>query len=55
MSTKRGINKFGKKAVVAIVEEYLQLDTLGVFEPISYNQLNKSQRSGVLNAIDLVK
>ena len=55
MSAKKGINTFGEKAVVAIVEEYWQLDTLGVFEPITYDQLNKTQKSEVLNAIDLIK
>ena len=55
MSAKRGINTIGEKAVVAIVEEYQQLDSLGVFVPIPYDQLNRTQRSGVLNAINLIK
>ena len=37
------------------MEEYQQLDDLGVFEPLMPEEVSKNQKLNVLNAIDLIK
>ena len=39
-SIKKGIVKYGEKAIIAIMKEYAQLHNKEVFEPIKKQNLN---------------
>ena len=51
MSAKKGIQKFGERALNAIVAEYEQLENLLVFTPVDVNSLPPEVRKGVLHAM----
>ena len=55
MSATKGIKLFGNKAVSAIENEYEQMDTLNVFQPLHFKNIPTNQKSNILNAIDLIK
>jgi len=54
MSAKKGIEKFGERALVALAKEYAQLDDLNVFIPKHINELTREEIKKALNAIDLI-
>jgi len=55
MHAKKGIRVYGDRALKAMSEEYSQLESLGVFQPIHTRTLNVDQRRSALNVIDLIK
>ena len=55
MSAKKGIERFGERALQAIITEYEQFENLSVFTPISLKHLSPSDRKLALHAIDLIK
>ena len=57
---KKGIERFGERAVGAIIKEYKQLDqgsfsSKPVDQPIEQNNLTKEDRSKALEAVNLIK
>ena len=55
MSAKAGIKKYGKVAVDALFNEFLQLHDLGVFVGKMASDLTKAQRRAALRAISVIK
>jgi len=55
MHAKKGIRVYGDRALKAMSDEYSQLESLGVFQPIHVKTLNFEQRKSALNVIDLIK
>ena len=55
MSAKAGIKKFGEQAILAIIKEYAQLDSLDVFEPKLMKTLTKEQMAKALRTITVIK
>ena len=55
MSAMKGIKVFGDKDVSAIENEYKQMDTLNVFQPLYFKNIPPNQKQNILNAIDSIK
>ena len=55
MSAIEGIRVFGNKAISAIKNEYKQMDTPNVFQPLHYNSILSHHKPNIINAIDLIK
>ena len=55
MSAMKGIKVFGDKAVSAFKNEYKQMETLNVFQPLHFKNIPPNQTPNILNAIDLIK
>ena len=46
---------FGEKELMAIIEEYKQLNELEVFKPLDVRKLSSLQKANAPNAMDLIK
>ena len=55
MNLKRGIKKFGPKAVEALMKEFLQFEELDIYEGIMANTLTPEQKKRALRAINIIK
>ena len=55
MSAKKGIKEFDKRAVVAILKEFAQLDEMGVVEPLDPDKLTAQQKEYALRTVSLLK
>jgi hypothetical protein len=55
VSVKEGINRYGHKAVEAVMQEYAQLDDRKIFSPLKPNELSASTKRNALNLITMVK
>ena len=55
MSARRGLEKHGEKAAVAILKEFTQLHNMGVFEGVHKSQLTPLQLKGALRLVTVVK
>ena len=55
MSAKEGIQRFGKAAEVALMQEFAQLENLDAYEALDAKLLTRAQRQAALRAINLIK
>ena len=55
MSTKKGFEIFGERAIVAMIKEYQQLYNLNVFGRIPDGDLTEARKRAALKAINLIK
>lgn len=55
MSAREGLKRFGEKAETALVTEWIQLDSLGVYEGKKWYQLTKEQRRRAMRLVQLIK
>ena len=55
MSTRKGIERYGKLAIAAMLKEYKQLDNLLVFGAVSPESMSDQERRRALCAINLIK
>ena len=55
MTAKAGIKLFGQAAISALMQEFSQLEDLGVYEAVDSKLLTQKQRRGALRAINLIK
>ena len=55
MGAKKGINKFGKQALDALMKEFTQLANMNVFNGVDPKQLTAQQKKEALRAIGLIK
>ena len=55
MTTKKGIEKHGERAVSAMYKEYTQLEDMKVMGEINSESLTRSHKKGELRAINLIK
>lgn len=55
MTARAGIEKYGKVAVDALYQEFLQLHDLTVLEGQDANKLTKQQKRQALRAISVIK
>ena len=55
MTAKAGIEKYGKCAVDALYQEFLQLHDLTVFAGQDASKLTKHQKQQALRAISVIK
>ena len=54
MTAKAGIRLYGEKAVQALMQEFAQLEYLGVFLAKSAKELTREQKGEALRAINLI-
>jgi hypothetical protein len=55
MTATAGIKKHGQAAVDALLQEFCQLDSKNVFEPLDASTLTASQKREALRAVNLIK
>ena len=55
MTATAGIKKHGQAAVDALLQEFCQLDSTNVFEPLDASTLTASQKRESLRAVNLIK
>jgi hypothetical protein len=55
MTAKAAIKKHGKAAEDAMMDEYIQLENLNVYQPINPSTLTRDQQKSALRAINLIK
>ena len=55
MGSKKGINKFGKQAIDALMQEFTQIVNMDVFKGVDPAQLTNEQKKEALRAIGLIK
>ena len=55
MSAREGLKLFGERAANALIDEWVQLDTLGVFEGAYFHLLTPEQRKQALKLVQLIK
>lgn len=55
VSMKQGLERFGERAVEAVLKEFAQLDDSDSFEPQYAHPLTRDQKHSALNLITLVK
>jgi hypothetical protein len=55
MTATAGIKKHGQAAVDALLQEFCQLDSKNVFEPLDASTLTASQKREALCAVNLIK
>ena len=55
MSEKQGIKKHGQATINALTQEFFQLDSKGVFEPVSASKLSDEDWKAALHTIMLLK
>ena len=55
MSMKAGIKRFGKKAVQAVLAEYMQLEDMDTMEAIDPSKLTRQQRRDALELLTFIK
>jgi len=55
MTAKTGIRLYGEAAVQALMQEFAQLEDLGVYLAKSANELTREQKGEALRAINLIK
>jgi len=54
MTTKAGIRMYGEKAEQALMQEFAQLEELGVFSAKNARELTREQKGNSLRAINLI-
>ena len=55
MTARAGIQKHGKLAEAALMQEFAQLESLDVYEAVNAAKLTPAERKGALRAINLIK
>ena len=55
MTARAGIQKLGKLAEAALMQEFAQFETLGVYVAVDATKLTYAERKGAIRAINLVK
>ena len=55
MSAREGLKRFGERAANALIDEWVQLDKLGVFEGAYFHLLTPEQRKEALRLVQLIK
>ena len=55
VSVKKGIKRYGQKAIDAVLNEYAQLDNKTIFDPKKQESLTHQQKSNTLNLITMIK
>ena len=55
VSAKKGLQLFGEREAIAIIEEFKQLHDKAVFQPISIKSISIEERRKALRAITLVQ
>ena len=55
MTARAGIQKHGKRAEAAMMQEFAQFEHLGVYEAVDATKLTFAERNGALRAINLIK
>ena len=55
MSAREGLKLFGDRAANALIDEWVQLDQLGVFEGAYFHLLTPEQRKEALRLVQLIK
>ena len=55
MTADKGIDRYGQRAVDALLKEFAQLDDMTVFDRLFANQLTDEQKRNALRSINLIK
>ena len=55
MSARECLRQFGERAATALIDEWVQFDTLGVFEGAFFHLLTPEQRKQALRLVQLIK